>query len=362
MVQVGKAQTVLGSIDSDSLGVTLPHDHLLCDLTKSDFILPPDPNEKALAYQPLSLRNLSWVRYHVGNNLDNVRLDDEQIAIDEVMLFKQAGGNTIVEPTVRGFLLNDNHPLGLVRIAQATGINIIMSTGYYKAQVYPPKLATMTDKEIADEFVRDITVGVGETGVRAGVLKAAVGIQIGRPIIPIIDDTVRKVLRAYALAQRCTGAPLFIHLSCKENLEEIIKTLDDAGVDFNRTVLCHVDLWGYDDLPLASRLLQAGFYLEYDCFGGFTGMVPVLGRPDQPSDAQRCDSIVRLISQGYLKRILVSHDTGMKTQLSCFGGQGYAHILLRALPLMRHKGILDEQIHTIMVENPARLLAFVKPK
>lgn len=76
----------------------------------------------------------------------------------------------------------------------------------------------------------------------------------------------------------------------------------------------------------------------------------------------RCiNEIVELIAEGYLKRILISHDTAFKHCLSCYGGRGYAHINENVIPLMRAKGMTDEQIHTITVENPKRLLTFLEP-
>ncbi len=40
-------------------------------------------------------------------------------------------------------------------------------------------------------------------------------------------------------------------------------------------------------------------------------------------------------------------------------GPGYAHILNNVVPLMRQKGMTQEQIQTLMVVNPGRLLTFV---
>jgi len=350
---VGKAQTVLGPIDADSLGITLTHEHLLQD---SSFLFdePTEAGEKVLAHQPVCLENLNWVLHHTFNNLDNLRLDDEQMAINNLMRFKQAGGNTIVEPSIRGL---SGNPLGLVRISQATGVNVIMATGYYVATSHPTTLSAMTDEEVADELVQDITTGIGDTGVRAGFLKGACG---GAGLSPAnkIEDGDRKVMRALALAQRRTGAAIGIHDRRKHLAAEVIDILNDAGADLGRTVLIHADHWGPDPL-IFPKLLQAGCYLEFDGFGtAELGLVPQEGVDYPINDAQRCDMIVRLIAQGYLKHILVSQDIWVKTRCNSYGGVGYAHILLNAVPLMRHKGISDEQIHTIMVENPKRILAF----
>lgn len=353
---VGKAQTVLGPIDADSLGITLPHEHLLADSTFL-FVEPADDRGKVLAHQPVGLKNLNWVLHHLFGNVDNLRLVDEQMAMDELMLFKQAGGRTVVEMSVRG-LAGD--PLGLARISKATGINVVMATGYYVAMTHPKALASMTEEEVAGELVRDVTAGIGHTGVRAGYIKAACG---GAGVAPSrIEESDRKVLRACALAQRRTGAALGIHNMRKDLVAEIMEILSDANVDLNRTVMIHADRWGFEP-PIFPELLQAGCYLELDGFGtAELGLVPAPGFEYQINDAQRCDIIMRLIAQGYLKRILISQDVWIKTRCNSYGGAGYAHILLNAVPLMRHKGVSDERIYTLLVENPRRLLSFAPAK
>src|SRR5213592_1856124 len=94
----GKALTVLGAVDADTMGVTLPHEHLLIDFAVM-FKEPAAASDKGLAYQPVSLSNVGWVRQNFNANLDNLRLLDEQVAQDEISLFKQAGGRTVVDPT-----------------------------------------------------------------------------------------------------------------------------------------------------------------------------------------------------------------------------------------------------------------------
>jgi phosphotriesterase-related protein len=348
---VGKAQSVLGPIAAEYLGMTLPHEHLLWDLTFY-FVEPIDADEKVLAHQPVSLENLNGVLHHMLSNLDSLRQEDEQIAIKELMLFKRAGGNTIVDQSVHGMGAN---PLGLVRISQATGVNIIRATGYYLPMTHPKTLASMTEEEIADGLVRDITVGIGDTGVRAGMLKGA----CSGPLSVRIEDSERKVMRACALAQRRTGAAIGIHNLDKDLASDVMDILTEAGADLSRTIMMHADRWGPDPL-IYPKLLHAGCYIELDGFGtAELGLVPVAPRRDyQINDAQRCDIIKRLIAQGYLKQILISQDVWQKSRCTSYGGVGYAHIPLDVVPLMRHKDITDEQIHAIMVENPARILSF----
>src|SRR5205814_2337004 len=94
----GQIQTVLGAIERDAIGITLPHEHLLIDF-KVMFAEPAAASDKGRAWEPVSLANLGWVRQNFNANLDNLRLLDEQVAQDEISLFKQAGGRTVVDPT-----------------------------------------------------------------------------------------------------------------------------------------------------------------------------------------------------------------------------------------------------------------------
>ena len=349
----GKAQTVLGLIDADSLGVTMAHEHVFSDAS-AYFVEPTEAGDKKLAHEPVRLDNLRWVRNHCMSNVDNMQLTDEQLAIKEIMLFKMAGGGTVVDMTCIGL---HRDPLGLVRVSKATGVNIIMGAGYYVALSHPPELADMSEEEIAEGIVRDIMVGVGDTGVRAGIIG-----EIGCSLP--LEDSERRVLRACAIAQRRTGAAINIHPSPSDDLAlEIIKILDDAGADLGHTVISHVHPWSFS-LTTLHTLADAGCYIEYDNFGQEVAEIRPLyfGRLlDFSSPVRRIEDIMQLIADGYLNHILVSQDVCFKFNLVTYGGCGYAHILRDIVPFMRHKGMSDEQINTLLVENPKRALTFGIP-
>jgi phosphotriesterase-related protein len=74
------------------------------------------------------------ILYDAFGNLDNTMILDEQEAIDEVMLFRRAGGFTIVDTTTLGL---GRDPLALRRISPATGLNISMGAGYYVEMSHP---------------------------------------------------------------------------------------------------------------------------------------------------------------------------------------------------------------------------------
>ena len=272
----GQAQTVLGPIAGEALGITLPHEHLLIDFEVM-FKEPANGSERGLARQPVTLANLGWVRQHFSSNLDNLQLLDERIARDEALLFKHAGGQTFVDPTNRG-LARD--PLALARVARATGLNIIMGSGYYVAAAHPPDMDARTDDDVAREIVTDLTVGVGDTGVRAGFIG-----EIGTTW-PWTDNE-KKVVRAAVAAQRDTGAALMIHPGRHERLPlEIVSFIRKEGADLGRTIMCHIERTIADPAVLL-ELAATGVYLEYDLFGLETSYYPYNPAFDMPNDGER---------------------------------------------------------------------------
>ena len=346
----GKVQTVVSPIEADDLGIVLPHEHLLFDF-RNYFIEPSELDDREVAHQPISLQNLSWVRAHKVANLDNLYMMDEETAISEVMRFKKAGGNTIVDVTPNNVGRN---PLGLVRIARATGLNVVMGSAYYIEQSYHPEMNmdSRTEDDITEEFVQDITVGVGDSGVHAGILG-----ELGCSW-PLTNNE-RKVLRAAAIAQQQTGAAISIHPGAHEDAPlEIAKVLTGAGADPTHIIIGHMH-GTIGSHSTRCKLAQAGCYLQWDAFGQDGLYPPYLPTSvDVPSDSGCIRQIIQLIAEGYLNQILISQDVFLRVNLSCYGGMGYSHILDNVVPLMRGKGITEEQIHTIMVENPKRVLSF----
>jgi phosphotriesterase-related protein len=343
----GRAQTVLGPVPADALGITLPHEHLLIDFEVM-FAEPAAASEKGLARQPVSLENLGWVRQNFNANLDNLRLLDEATARDEALLFRRAGGQTMVDPTNRS-LARD--PDALARIARATGLHVVMGSGYYVAAAHPADMERRSVEDIAREIIGDITQGVGATGIRAGLIG-----EIGCTW-PWTDGE-KKVVRAAVLAQRETGAPLMIHPGRHERAPmEILDMVRREGGDLTRTIMCHIDRT-IADMGLVLELAAAGCYLEYDLFGLETSWYPYNPDFDMPNDGGRIRHILRLLEAGHLRQVLMSHDIAYKTSLTRYGGYGYHHLLVNVVPRLRRKGLDDAALETLLVDNPARAIAF----
>jgi len=345
---VGKVQTVLGVMDGKNLGITSCHEHILWDLS-AIFREPDAARERGLAHQPVGMANLYWVRANPHSNVDNLVQTDEKLAIDELMPFKYAGGSTIVELTQNGM---SRDPVGLTRVARATGLNIVMGSGYYIDRSHPRDMDSKTEEDIAREIVNDIAVGVGDTGIRSGIIG-----EIGCSA-PLTNNE-RKVLRACAMAQRRTGAPVNIHPSMSDELVlEDIKILKDAGADLNRIAISHVDGFEYSRAT-RRKILEAGCYVSYDGFGQLVYHFRVMGRVlNGHSDIQRIDEIIQMIEDGHINKILIAQDYCFKACLAAYGGYGYAHILNNLIPFMRIRGMTEEKIHTLLVENARRFLEF----
>ncbi|HET9924816.1 MAG TPA: hypothetical protein VFS98_11915 [Methylomirabilota bacterium] len=338
---------MLGPIAAEAMGVTLPHEHLFIDFEVM-FKEPSGGSERGLARQPVSLANLGWVRQHFSSNLDNLQLLDEKVARDEALLFKHAGGQTFVDPTNRG-LARD--PLALARVARATGLNIIMGSGYYVAAAHPPDMDTRTVDDIAREIVTDLTVGVGDSGVRAGFIG-----EIGTTW-PWAENE-KKVVRAAVAAQRDTGAALMIHPGRHERLPlDIVDFLGREGADLGRTVMCHIERTIADPAVLL-ELAATGVYLEYDLFGLETSYYPYNPAFDMPNDGERMRQILFLIERGHLAQVLMSHDIAYKHCLTKWGGFGYHHLLVNVIPRLRAKGADDKTIQTLLVDNPRSAFAY----
>ena len=343
----GLVQTVLGPVSPDALGPVMAHEHLLIDFS-SMFKPPSDASQQALADEPITLSNLGWVRYNWFSNRENLLLSDEETAVAEALLYKRAGGGTIIDATTIGI---GRDPLALTRIARATGLNVIMGAGYYVDLTHPPEMDGLSESDLHRQIVDEIVTGVGDTAVKAGIIG-----EIGCTW-PLTENE-RKVLRASARAQRDTGAAILIHPGRDKRAPgEILGVLDEAGADLGRTVMGHLDRTVFDFDGLV-RLAKSGCYLEYDLFGHESSFYP-LSDIDMPSDAQRMDVITRLVDEGYAKRLVIAHDICTKHRLVAYGGHGYAHILESIVPRLRKRGLSEEDTHSILVANPARILSFV---
>ena len=243
-------------MEPEVLGITLAHDHVLMDGSFM-FVDPPDDADRPIADEEITLENRGWVAYHWTSNHHNVHLDSEDLAIAELHRFMAAGGKTVVDPTNNGL---GRDPAPLVRIAEATGANIVVGAGYYLGGTHPPDMDDRSVDDLTQEIIDEVTIGVDGSSVRAGLIG-----EIGctYPWLP----NEQKSLRAAVAAQIETGAPLMVHPGRDpKSPEEIAAIVAEEGGDLHRTTICHIDRTCIDRHWLAD-MLATGCYLEYDLFG-----------------------------------------------------------------------------------------------
>ena len=338
-------QTVCGAIDPEVLGTTLMHEHLLWDITVCWNGCAQEMSLRRLAYEPITMNHRGQIAWNPYSNLDNLFQNDIETAIDEVNLYKRAGGCSIVDATVTGI---GRDPCALYAISKQTGINIIMGSGYYVERVHPKELKDVSKEEIAQSIIDEFRSGVGINCIKPGIIG-----EIG--VSDINNEQELKSLRGAALAQKELGAALSIHIPLfEERLHKILDTVENEGADLNKVILSHCDST-LPNMNLHYSLAERGVTIEYDLFG-----LELLTRRGKflPQDIQRIASIKSMIEHGYADRITVSHDVSFKIKLTRYGGFGYGHILNNIIPLMLAEGISREDISRIVVENPKCLLMF----
>ncbi len=347
---IGTVLTVLGPIAPEDMGVTMTHEHLLVDETQL-YHEPDEPDKKATFHAPLTMEVLSRMYFAGHDNLESTTLLDAELAIEEAMHYKRAGGGSLVEASSIGL---GRDPEGLARIARATGLHVIMGSSYYVEETHPPGMDDKSERQITHEIVGEMWDGVDGTGIRPGFI-GEVGCSW-----PLTANE-QKVLRASSHAQRLTGALLMIHPGRNEDApRQITDIIKDAGANLGRTIMCHIDRTIFDQDKLL-ELAETGVVIEYDLFGHEHSLYVYNPDIDLPNDAGRLQWLRFLIDEGFGRQITVSQDCDNKMYLRRYGGCGYAHIVENVVPKMRARGFTGAEIDTILVDTPRRLFTFVAP-
>ena len=352
----GKIMTVTGPIDPDELGQTTMHEHIFIDFTVMDDtperwsaagrVEPVGATAVGLYHAPLTMDILGAVARGAANR-DNRLLTDERMAIDEVLEFRRRGGSAIVDTTSIGL---KRDPLALSRVSEATGLHIVMGASWYRKGWHPKDLDDRSIESLTQEIVGDITVGVGDTGIRSGII-GEVGTE-GDPLVP----NELKVIQASARASRITGAAVTLHTRAVLHEQPgILDMLEAEGADLSRVVVGHSNPLA-SDLAFMEQLLARGVYIQFDTLG----RQPTLSYP-VVTDTDVGHGIVNLIEAGHVDRILLAQDVCSKLQLKAYGGTGFSFIQEQFIPYLKQLGVTDAQLHTIMVDNPRRVLTFAEP-
>jgi phosphotriesterase-related protein len=304
--------TVLGPVDPSTLGFTLPHEHTQCAL------------------------------WHIQDRWDYWELTaDEPVILEELRHLREAGGRTLVDLTLPGI---GRDPAWLVRIARASGLNIVMGGGWYRTAYYPPeaRIDRRATDSLAEELVGEATAGVRDTGVRVGIFG-----EIGTDK-PWITPAEERVHRAVARAARRTGLAITTHAVMSDVGAAQLTIFEEEGVDPGRVVIGHAD--SYPVLDHYLGLIERGASIEFDFLG--MSFTPT----ERHGEGRVVDLLLELLHRGHAGRILLSHDVCHNSQLRHYEGNGYTYLHDTFLPRLRAAGVSDAEVGTITVENPRRIL------
>lgn len=311
-------QTARGPIAPHELGFTLPHEHIHIDL----------------------------MRDYRGQGL----LNERALMIEEVQLFKESGGGTIVEVTNIGL---GRDPQAMREISEATGVHILVATGHYR-DPYINKLWMdwHSVDQVAELIIRDLEEGIvgcdstgpqeaqlGDTGIRAGIIG-----ELGTDRW-YISSAEERSFRAAARAHLRTGAAITTHAARWPVGTAQLDLLAEEGVDPRRVIIGHCDSVPLHDYHL--ELARRGAYVQFDMLAY---------RPSPWDQRQRVDWIRSLVEQGYIDRILLSHDVSLRDTLATFGGGGYSYLAEKFVPQLLEAGLSSEQVDRITVTNPREAL------
>jgi phosphotriesterase-related protein len=313
-------ETVRGRVDTAALGPTLMHEHV--------FIL-----------------NTEIQQNYPGDWDEEERVAD---AIRKLNELKGRGIDTIVDPTVIGL---GRYIPRVQRVAAQTDLNIVAATGVYTYNDVPfwfhyrfPQMQPDGVDPMVKMFVRDITHGVADTGVKAGILKCVTE-ESG------LTPGVERVLRATARAHRETGVPITTHTNVAHHRgRDQQRVFKEEGVDLERVIIGHSG--DSTDLDYLRELMDNGSYIGMDRFG----VDVILPFED------RVNTVVKLCEQGYAEKMVLSHDA------SCFidwfdlevlrvgtPNWHFTHVSDEVLPALRDRGVTDAQIDDMLVGNPRRI-------
>ncbi|MCR5979386.1 phosphotriesterase [Gordonia jinghuaiqii] len=339
-----EVMTVLGGVAVEELGMTLMHEHLVCDWTLR-FVEPEEPADRELYRTPMDA-SLGWL---LSENpfccLDNARHDDPAAMVAELANFSAVGGRTVVDCS-NGQIGRD--PVALQRISRESGVNVIMGSGWYVHGFHELDKLSAGVEELTEDLMAEFVDGVDGTGVRPGIIG-----EIG--VSPAFTDSERVRLRAACRVQREVGVPLLIHLPGwqRRAFEVLDIVLAEEGVAPDATVLCHMDPSGNDpDYQLA--VADTGVWLEFDMIG-----MPFYysGEGQSPAPEQTAAAIARLVDGGRAHQLLLSHDLASKAMWTRYGGNGIGYVPRLFLPRLQRHGVAPDVAAGLLAANPARLFS-----
>jgi phosphotriesterase-related protein len=316
-VTTGVLYSVIGEVETSMMRWIHPHEHLLISMGEC--------RGETIAKYP---GNVEYARRQLVGMLTELR---------------RHGVTGLVDTTPIGIGRDEAYVAFAKAVSMASGVPVFLVTGLYVPGCWPAWAREWRATQIAELFTRELEQGIGDTGVRPALLKAAVGGEFG--------GQEEKVLAACAIAQGRTGVSVHVHST--GHRRAIVDLLTGLGVDPTRIYLAHIDMNTSEDelIWLAER-----------------GVRLVTTNWDFPHhmDQEEARRLVKLlIGKGHLDQILVSIDFSLTIESRWSVGlwtwdnadrTSYAYLHTGVLPKLRAAGITDAHIERIMHDNPIEML------
>lgn len=295
-------ETVLGPVPVDELGVTDYHEHLYAE--------PP--------------------RWYVEQYPDFL-LNDVDRAVEELNGVGAAGLQTLVEMTAIDY---GRRPAKLVEIARRSNVHVIATTGFNKPLYCDRWVEWLPEERLVDILVQDLTVGMEDTGAKAGVIKAGTAYNVA-------SGLGEKLLRVGARASAATGAHMITHTENGTMAVEQLELLAGEGVPLTHICISHMDR--NPDLGYHREIAQAGAFLGYDC----------AGKIKYAPDSVRIALIREMVESELGGKILLGNDYARRSYMRSYGGgPGMDFLLAKFLPRLERELGNNSLTELFMVKNP----------
>lgn len=293
------------------------------------------------------------IHEHIGYGMPGSELDDRwwktpeqryEETVPKLRRFREHGGRTFVDATG---ICNGRDVDYYKSLSAKTGVHIVACTGFVGGDTALPHFARAGVDYLAEVFTHELTVGIGTTGARAGVIKVGVS-RGGR-----MTDLDKRIYRAAARAARETGAPILTHLAI--DAENAIDIFTDEQLPLDRVLFGHADDGINAEKTRDTWIAEQGGRVGFDTFGYETELPdpPFWARPRQ----ERLDHFLRFIRAGYLDQALAGADANC-SPLGWPGVKGHTvnYIFEDLIPDLRSAGLDEATITRIFVTNPADFL------
>jgi phosphotriesterase-related protein len=306
--------TVLGPIDTAVLGFTLMHEHIITGA--------------AGLFQ-------EYPELFGSNMMERI--------VSSLKKAKEGGINTIVDATTFDLGRDVNV---LAEASRRSGVNIITCTGWWLN--IPHDIAGVSADRLARLFIKDCERGIANTGVRAGIIKAASD-KDG------VTPTQETILRAVARAHLKTGVPIMLHSYSPGRVgRQQLAILKEEGVNPGRVKLDHSN--DTTDTEYLTWILEQGAYLGMDRYPGPTSI--------SVSTDGRNRVLKALIDAGYADRLLLSHDWMLASVIAETPSLSFMAEILAAnphdflfvkkvvLPQLRAMGVPEATVNRLCIDGP----------